>query len=35
MEVVRAYYRIASPAARRSVYELMHSLGSEDQPSGA
>ncbi len=28
LDVVRAYYRISNPAARRSVYELMKSLGS-------
>ena len=29
-ELVRAYYRISSPAARKSVYDLMKSLGSSE-----
>ncbi len=31
LEVVRAYYRIRSATARRSVYDLMRSLGSEPE----
>ncbi len=31
LEMVRAYYRIRSPAARRSVYDLMRSLGADQE----
>ncbi len=31
LEVVRAYYRIGSPAARKSVYDLMRSLGTDPE----
>ena len=30
LDVVRAYYRITSPVARKSVYDLMKSLGSNE-----
>ena len=29
LDLVRAYYRISSPAARKSVYDLVKSLGNE------
>jgi transcriptional regulator with XRE-family HTH domain len=30
LDLIRTYYRISSPAARKSVYELMKSLGSDE-----